>query len=113
MTATVLLSIRILRYWIAAGNDPSQRPSALQWILPLAMFFPPVIENLTSGQKGAICLALFAGDSHLLLKDRPRAAGALFGLLLFKPQFTLVMIPFMLFGRQWRFLSGFAIMATA
>jgi hypothetical protein len=49
----------------------------------------------------------------LLRRDRPFAAGLVFGLVAFKPQLTLVIALAMLIKRQWRFVAGGASAAAA
>lgn len=72
----------------------------------LALLFVPVIENITSGQKGTLCLLILCGTFLLLDSRKPFQAGLLFGLLAFKPQLTLVIAFAMLFKREWRFVAG-------
>jgi hypothetical protein len=85
----------------------------MPWLIVLALFFVPLIRSLTTGQKGTLCLLLFTG-TYLLLKQKRRfAAGAVFGLLLFKPQLVLVIGAVMLFKKKWRFLAGVAVSALA
>jgi hypothetical protein len=63
--------------------------------------FPGVFVNISNGQNGFITVALF-GAGLLELERRPWLAGALFGLLCYKPQFFAV-IPLMLaFGGYGR-----------
>jgi hypothetical protein len=77
------------------GAAPDRR-----WLL-YALAFPAVFVNLTHGQNGFLTAALFAGAIALLDK-RPFAAGILFGLLAYKPQFA-VLIPLVLAATaRWR-----------
>jgi len=70
------------------------------WLL-LTLGFTAVFVNLTHGQNGFLTTALFA-SGLVLLDERPFAAGALFGLLCYKPQFAVV-IPFVLAATgRWR-----------
>jgi alpha-1,2-mannosyltransferase len=88
------------------------------WLL-LAIAFPAVFVNLTHGQNGFLTAALFAG-ALALLDERPFVAGAMFGLMFYKPQFAML-IPFALAAdKRWRALLGLAaslaamtLMATA
>lgn len=79
------------------------------WLVTLAVFFAPLIENLVSSQKGTVCLLLLTSTFLLLDAKRPFTAGVVFGLLAFKPQFTLVIAVAMLAKRQWRFVGGGAV----
>jgi hypothetical protein len=78
-------------------------------ILP-AVAFPAVFINLSHGQNGFLTAALFGGG--LLLVDRmPLTAGILIGLLVYKPQFGLLIpLAFAVSGR-WRVF--FTATATA
>ncbi len=78
----------------------------LPWLLPVAVLYQPLVEGLTSNQKGTVCLLLLTLTFLQLNRGRPLAAGLVFGLLAFKPQLTLVMGAAMLFKRQWWFLLG-------
>jgi alpha-1,2-mannosyltransferase len=77
------------------------------WLLP-ALAFPAVFVNLGHGHNGFLSAALFGG-ALVLLDRRPVAAGILFGLLSYKPQFG-VMIPLVLLATgQWRTLAAAAV----
>lgn len=76
------------------------------WALPGAILFAPVLESLSSSQKGPVCLLLLTATFLLLRRDRALMAGLVFGLLAFKPQLTLVLLAVMLAKREWRFLLG-------
>jgi len=80
--------------------------AVLPWTLPLAVLFVPLLESLSSSQKGTLCLLILTGTFLLLRRNRPLAAGMVFGLLAFKPQLTLVIAVAMLLKRQWRFVLG-------
>jgi hypothetical protein len=76
------------------------------WLL-LALAFPAVFINLGHGQNGFLTVALFGG-ALALLDRRPLVAGILIGLMIYKPQFGL-MIPLVLVATgRWR-----AILAAA
>jgi len=76
-------------------------------ILPAAAF-PAVFINLSHGQNGFLTAALFGGG--LLLVDRmPLIAGILIGLLIYKPQFGLLIpLAFAVSGRWRVFLAATA-----
>ncbi len=76
------------------------------WALPLALLFMPVLQSLGSCQKGTLCLLILTATFLLLHRQRTFVAGMVFGLLLFKPQMTLVIGLAMLFKRQWWFAAG-------
>jgi alpha-1,2-mannosyltransferase len=75
--------------------------------LLLALAFPAALVNLGHGQNGFLTAALLGGGLALL-NTRPIAAGLLFGLLAYKPQFGL-MIPLALAaGGYWRTFAAAA-----
>jgi alpha-1,2-mannosyltransferase len=76
--------------------------------LLFALAFPGTFVNFGHGQNGFLTTGLFGGGL-LLLERRPLLAGALFGLLSYKPQFGLLLAPALLAGRQGRaFLAAAA-----
>lgn len=80
---------------------------AMPW---LALSFPPLMVNVITGQSGFLIAALLIG-AMVVLPKRPLLAGALFGLLVLKPQLGLVLPFVLLAGRQWRALAGAAASA--
>ena len=83
------------------------------WLPLLCVLFTPVLESLTSGQKGTLCLLLFAATYLLLVRGKSFTAGMVFGLLLFKPQLALIVGLALLAKRQWRFTAGAGATAAA
>ena len=81
------------------------------WLL-LALAFPAVLVNIGHGQNGFLTAALLGG-TLVLLDRRPLVAGLLLGLLVYKPQYGL-MIPIALAaGNRWRcFCSAAATVAV-
>jgi hypothetical protein len=81
--------------------------AALRRILPqrgalvAALAYPGAFVNLGNGQNGFALVGLF-GFGLLLLETRPVAAGALFGLMAYKPQFGLLLPFALLAGAHWR-----------
>jgi alpha-1,2-mannosyltransferase len=76
-------------------------------VVVAALAFPAVFVNLGHGQNGFLTAALLGGGFHLL-ERRPAVAGALFGLLAYKPQFALLLPLALLVGRHGRALAGAA-----
>ena len=73
-----------------------------------AVAFPAVFANVLAAHNGFLTAALLAGGLALL-DTRPLFAGALLGLLAYKPQFGL-MIPLVLIATQrWRVIGGAAL----
>lgn len=87
--------------------------AAIRAILPrgaavvAALAAPTVCGNVVTGQNGLLTAALLGGGL-VLLEPRPWLAGALLGLLAYKPQFALL-IPLALIGAgRWRALAAAA-----
>lgn len=97
-----------------AGSALSAEPPSLfrggirsLWLL-LALAFPAVFVNLGHGQNGFLTAGVF-GLALAMLERRPVAAGILFGLLAYKPQFGL-MIPLVLLATgRWRAIVAAAL----
>jgi alpha-1,2-mannosyltransferase len=80
--------------------------------LAVAAGFPAVLINLGHGQNGFLTAGLF-GAALLALPTRQFLAGALFGLLAYKPQFALVVPVALLAAGQWSAVvaAGITVMA--
>jgi len=89
----------------AVGNPARE----LACFLPLLALFTPVVENLTTNQKGSVLLLLFSATYSLLRSGRPFVAGLVFGVVAFKPQLTLVVAAAMHLKGHWRFVAGGAV----
>ena len=103
MAASLALYLRALAPVIAGHG-------ATGWLLVLA--YPGVFVNLGHGQNGFLVAALLGGGL-LALPARPIAAGVLFGLLSFKPQFGLLLPLVLLATGNWRALAAAALSALA
>ena len=69
-------------------------------ILLAATAFPAVFVNVGHGQNGFFTAALLGGALQLM-ERRPALAGALIGLLAYKPQFGLLIPLALLAGKRW------------
>lgn len=69
------------------------------WLPALA--FPAVLINIAHGHNGFLTAALIGGGLYLLDR-KPVAAGILFGLLIYKPQFGVLIPLALLAGGYWR-----------
>ena len=89
---------------------------AAAWRKPTALFIaalltsPAAVVNFLYGHNGFFSAALFAGGARLL-RDRPIAAGVLFGLLCYKPQLALAVPVALLAARAWTTLASAALTA--
>ena len=93
------------------GPDPlAASGMTVDWLL-LALAFPAVLINVGHGHNGFLTAALLGGGL-IILDRRPLAAGILFGLMAYKPQFGL-MIPIALAaGGYWRTFAAAAATAV-
>ena len=95
-------------YWMVVRHIALRSKESF-WAL---LAFPGIFINIGNGQNGFITTALFGGGL-LVLEKNPWLAGALFGLLSYKPQFFVV-IPFiLLIGGYGRACIASVISATA
>ena len=72
---------------------------------------PAMAINLLMGQNGCLTAALWVGGAALLPR-RPATAGALFGLLTFKPQLGVLIPVFLLAGRRYRAILAACLSAA-
>lgn len=70
-------------------------------VLLLALATPAVLLNTICGQNGTWTAALFGGGLALIDR-RPRFAGVLFGLLIYKPHLGLLLPIALIAGRRWQ-----------
>ncbi|MEO6255964.1 MAG: glycosyltransferase family 87 protein [Sphingomicrobium sp.] len=73
--------------------------------LLLALAAPVTLICLTHGHNGFLT-ALLLGGALKMLDRRPLVAGLLFGCLIYKPQFALILPPLLLACRSWRAIGG-------
>lgn len=92
----------------AATMGAVLRESGWRWLAPL-LAFPPVFWTFGLGQNAFLTAALF-GSFTLLVDRRPISAGALLGLLCYKPHFGLLAPVALAAGRHWT--AFFAAAAT-
>jgi hypothetical protein len=89
------------------------RAVSKRFVHPLTLAaFPGVFSTIGHGQNAFLTTGLFAGGVSLL-EARPALAGALFGLLCFKPQLAVVAPLALLLSRRWRALAAMAATAAA
>ena len=81
------------------------------WCVP-ALAFPSVFWGPGLGQNAFLSAALF-GASTLLIDTRPLRSGLLFGLLCYKPQFSVLIPAAYVAGGHWRALFASCAMAVA
>src|SRR5271154_6233646 len=107
---TLGIYLLVIRAIISPSPRSAQRADRLLWLL-LALAYPAVLINVGHGQNGFLTAALFGG-ALVILDRRPLAAGVLFGCLVYKPQYGL-MLPIVLAGSgRWRCFASAAATAT-
>lgn len=77
-------------------------------VLLLALAAPAVLINAVGGQNGTWTAALLGGGLSLL-ERRPYLAGALFGMMIYKPHLALLVPVALVAGRQWRAIAAAAV----
>ncbi|MCB0332996.1 MAG: DUF2029 domain-containing protein, partial [Bdellovibrionales bacterium] len=82
-------------------------------IYVLLLSCAPIMTSLMGAQNTCFSAFLFAGTLYFLNVDTPRGhslAGLFAGALLYKPQFGLILIAYLLALRNWRAASGAGFM---
>jgi hypothetical protein len=101
-----------LPVWLALGTGAYAFALRDRAPLPYLFAHPAGLPNAALGQTGLLTTAVF-GAGLTYLEKRPFTGGALFGLLIVKPQLALI-IPFaMIAGREWRAILGGVATACA
>jgi alpha-1,2-mannosyltransferase len=98
-----LLTIRAI---VAPSLRATWRGDAL-WLL-LALAFPAVLINIGHGQNGFLTAALLGG-ALVVLDRRPIAAGILLGLLVYKPQYGLLIPLVLAVSGRWKCFASAAM----
>lgn len=86
------------------------RPTGWGWVIPV-LSFPPVFWNIGVGQNAFLTAALFAGFT-LMLDRRPASAGAMLGLMCYKPHYGMLVPIALASGQRWRAFAGAAAMVA-
>jgi hypothetical protein len=100
------LALYLLMIW---GIASPSRAAGRGELLLLALAYPAVLINIGHGQNGFLTAALLGG-ALFVLDRRPILAGLLIGLLVYKPQFGLMIPLALVAGGYWR---SFAAAAAA
>lgn len=100
----------VLTFILYAASVAVKRPDSWKVVGVLALA-PATFMNVMHGQGGFLTAACLVGGLRLMDK-RPVLAGALFGLLTFKPHLLLLM-PFILFPKDRRRVLVSAVATTA
>lgn len=89
----------------------------LRWpavaLFAVALGFYPLLRSVAGGQNTVLSLILLAAAARCDRDTRPVLAGLALALLLFKPQFGVVLVPLMVIGRRWRMLAGWTAGAAS
>ena len=91
--------------WIRDSRSASRGMTA-DWLL-LALAFPAVLINVGHGQNGFLTTALLGG-ALVVLDRRPLLAGIMLGLLVYKPQYGLMLPVVLAVSGRWRCFAAAA-----
>ncbi len=91
---------------------PDSRFAASGLTVLLALAYPAVLINIGHGQNGFLTAALLGG-ALVILDRRPIVAGILIGLLVYKPQFGLMIPLALMAGGYWRTFAAAVATVTA
>ncbi|HUI14216.1 MAG TPA: glycosyltransferase family 87 protein [Xanthobacteraceae bacterium] len=109
---TATLGLYVLMMWgmKSWSSIPDGRLAAsgmtAEWLL-LSLAFPAVLINIGHGQNGFLTAALMGG-ALVLLDRRPLVAGILFGLLVYKPQYGLLLPVVLGLSGRWKCFAAAA-----
>jgi hypothetical protein len=85
-------------------------PGAFGPVALVALGFTGIIVNVAHGQNGLLTTALFGAAFLLLDRDRPWLAGVVIALMLYKPQFGVLIPVALVAGLHWRtFIAAAAV----
>ena len=99
-----VLTIGAILKAFSPGGAISRDP---MWLL-LALAFPAVLINIGHGQNGFLTAALLGG-ALVVLDRRPIVAGLLLGLLVYKPQYGLLIPLVLAVSGRWKCFASAAI----
>jgi alpha-1,2-mannosyltransferase len=89
------------------ATSPTRGEVTRLWLI-LALAYPAVLINIGHGQNGFLTAALLGG-ALVMLDRRPIIAGILIGLLVYKPQFGLMIPLALIAGGRWRTFAAAAV----
>jgi alpha-1,2-mannosyltransferase len=95
--------------WIPDSRSAASGMTA-DWLL-LALAFPAVLIDIGHGQNGFLTAALIGG-ALIVLDRRPVVAGILLGLLVYKPQYGLLLPLVLAVSGRWKCFGAAAAMAA-
>jgi Glycosyltransferase family 87 len=103
------IAIRLLMNLFPAGISGQYR-----WLIALLIGVSmPTVQALGHAQNSPISLLLLIGSLILAKKNFPILAGAVIGLLAYKPQIAIAVAFILAISINWRVLIGFAVMGAA
>jgi hypothetical protein len=95
-----------LAAYLAVGQKIAPHPWT--WVVMLA--FPGTFFNIINGQNGFLS-AVLIGQCLLLLEERPRLAGIMLGLLVYKPHLGFLLALALVAAGRWTALRSAAVTA--
>jgi alpha-1,2-mannosyltransferase len=102
----VTLGLYLLMIRAIVKTSPPAREGWM-WLL-LALAYPAVLINIGHGQNGFLTAALIGG-ALVILDRRPLVAGILFGLLVYKPQYGLLIPIVLAVSGRWKCFAAAAV----
>lgn len=106
----IAISLSIAAFVFLAGYREIRIGSGA-WLI-VAMLFTPLLLSINMGQKSAMILLILTASFVLLHREKPLAAGLVFGLIAIKPYMALPIGIAMLCKRQFRFVIGSIVTLT-
>jgi len=114
-TLLAIISVFLSVYWLYRIYSSFQRAPILPYgqLIIITLSFFPFIEGLQAGQNHWLTLLLVTGIIYAMFKERWYLAGALAGILIYKPQLVLGFIIIWLIWRNFKALLSFGLVAVA
>lgn len=106
MSFALFVSIKLAWPWLEDRGWP------VVAVFAVAVAFYPLLRAVPGGQNTAFSLLLLAAAVRLDRDEMPFLAGLVLAMLLFKPQFGVVLLPLMLVARRWRMVGGWMVGAA-
>lgn len=117
LTVQILLAVGSLTLAARLGvprsiADMSRRRHVIVAVA-LALASYPILRAVLGGQNTAFTIAVIIAAWWLLDRGAPFASGVAAGVLLYKPQFAVVLLLVLVAFRAWRAIAGFGVTAVA
>ncbi len=108
-----ILAVFLAIYWLYQLHSLNAKTPTFPYgqMMIIALSFFPFLEGLQAGQNHWLTLLLVSGIIYSMFTNKWYLAGALAGILIYKPQFVLGFLILWLIWKNWKALFSFGIIA--